>query len=245
MTLSLFNGLATRDVLRSFKEGQSGWPVAAFQLNLAQRNPALAVDGEFGPKTKAAVVSWQQQNNLTADGVAGPATCRSLCLVLTSPYQDKYRTPHGLARGVIEGESAFDPACVSAVYSNDTRDIGAWQDNISQSAWSDDERLKVSFNISTLADATLAKVRAQHDRYRSWGCDNTVAWQLGVLFHNRPADADALARASVGRDSINWTVISDDNPSWYCAQPGLCWSHRAWVQKYIQDKTRYITTYGP
>ena len=37
-----------------------------------------SIDGKFGPGTKAAVMSYQKQNNLAPDGVAGPKTYWSL-----------------------------------------------------------------------------------------------------------------------------------------------------------------------
>lgn len=38
----------------------------------------LAVDGHYGPKTKAAVLAFQQANSLTADEWAGPLTQKAL-----------------------------------------------------------------------------------------------------------------------------------------------------------------------
>jgi len=42
------------------------------------------VDGIYGPKTRAAVVWFQQKNGLTADGIAGPATLKAMGIFSSS-----------------------------------------------------------------------------------------------------------------------------------------------------------------
>ncbi len=53
-------------------------------LNAAGANPALTVDGKFGPNTATAVRTYQQQQGLTADGVAGTDTWRALLAATTN-----------------------------------------------------------------------------------------------------------------------------------------------------------------
>lgn len=57
-------------------KGAMGPEVSKLQeaLNKAGANPPLAVDGDFGPATEAAVTQFQQRNNLAPDGVVGPMT---------------------------------------------------------------------------------------------------------------------------------------------------------------------------
>jgi peptidoglycan hydrolase-like protein with peptidoglycan-binding domain len=52
--------------------------------------PSLAVDSDFGPKTKAAVLAWQDKqqtidSNMLVDGIVGPQTWKMLC-----KYESKY-----------------------------------------------------------------------------------------------------------------------------------------------------------
>lgn len=64
----------------TLKQGASGSSVRDLQekLNAAGAKPPLEVDGNFGPKTKAAVITYQQQNGLDPDGIVGPKTWASL-----------------------------------------------------------------------------------------------------------------------------------------------------------------------
>ncbi len=56
------------------QEGDSGWSVKALQLVLRGYQASLAVDGIFGPATRAAVVGFQALGKVTQDGIVGPVT---------------------------------------------------------------------------------------------------------------------------------------------------------------------------
>jgi peptidoglycan hydrolase-like protein with peptidoglycan-binding domain len=64
---------------RVVRIGNRGWDVAALQflLQRAGHGPGRA-DGVFGPLTRAAVLRAQRAAGIAADGLAGPATIRSL-----------------------------------------------------------------------------------------------------------------------------------------------------------------------
>ncbi len=72
---------AFADVL---KEGMSGKEVSALQYYLAayalfnESVPLIEVDGIFGPKTKEAVIAFQQTNGLNPDGIVGKNTWNKL-----------------------------------------------------------------------------------------------------------------------------------------------------------------------
>lgn len=59
----------------TLKEGSTGSAVSQLQQRLKTlKYYTGAVDGQFGPNTKAAVVKFQQNNGINADGVVGYVT---------------------------------------------------------------------------------------------------------------------------------------------------------------------------
>ncbi|MBF0307136.1 MAG: peptidoglycan-binding protein [Alphaproteobacteria bacterium] len=60
--------------------GDRGPEVRRLQATLARFQADLAVDGDFGPATRAALIAFQAKHGLQADGVAGPATLGALGL---------------------------------------------------------------------------------------------------------------------------------------------------------------------
>jgi peptidoglycan hydrolase-like protein with peptidoglycan-binding domain len=68
--------------------GDCGPGVRQVQEALIQRGYDLVADGEFGPRTDAAVRDWQAIWRLEVDGIVGPATWRSF-------FVDGCETPSG------------------------------------------------------------------------------------------------------------------------------------------------------
>jgi hypothetical protein len=60
------------------EEGHSGEHVKRLQQFLNARGAGLAVDGDFGPLTKAAVQAFQRDSSIDADGIVGPITLGKL-----------------------------------------------------------------------------------------------------------------------------------------------------------------------
>lgn len=58
---------------RSWRQGDTGPMVKRIQQKLN-----VTVDGEFGPKTKAALLAWQRDRWPARNGVAGPRTLKAL-----------------------------------------------------------------------------------------------------------------------------------------------------------------------
>ncbi|OGI93531.1 hypothetical protein A3A03_02285 [Candidatus Nomurabacteria bacterium RIFCSPLOWO2_01_FULL_40_18] len=61
--------------LTNLRKGSTGDTVKELQKFLnAKLNIGLIIDGIFGPKTRGAVILFQQTNNLVPDGIVGPLT---------------------------------------------------------------------------------------------------------------------------------------------------------------------------
>ncbi|NJM70933.1 MAG: peptidoglycan-binding protein [Scytonema sp. RU_4_4] len=71
--------MTTTTSILPLKEGSSGYPVTVIQEFLKTlKFYSGAIDGIFGPQTKAAVIKFQQNQKLTADGIVGPKTAIAL-----------------------------------------------------------------------------------------------------------------------------------------------------------------------
>jgi len=56
----------------------------------------ITADGDFGPKTEAAVVNWQNKNKLGGDGIVGPKTMEAMGLLSTDLTETLTQTNPGL-----------------------------------------------------------------------------------------------------------------------------------------------------
>jgi zinc D-Ala-D-Ala carboxypeptidase len=106
------------------KNGASGERVVAIQYLLNQRDAAgLAVDGQFGPKTLAAVRTFQQKNKLSVDGQVGNLTWTKLVIQVSNgsrgsavmAVQHNLRFSYGFSSLAVDG--AFGPLTQTAVKS--------------------------------------------------------------------------------------------------------------------------------
>ncbi|BBA96296.1 putative lysozyme [Actinacidiphila reveromycinica] len=103
------------------QQGAAGESTRAIQYLLDAHGSALAVDGEFGPATAAAVRSFQSAHGLVVDGIVGPATWGSLIVTVSqgatgsavSAVQHELNA-HGAALAV---DGQFGPATAAAVRS--------------------------------------------------------------------------------------------------------------------------------
>ena len=63
---------------RTLKKGHKGEDVKWLQWELREAGYNIAIDGDFGPKTNAALRAFQQSCKIVVDGLAGPVTRHNL-----------------------------------------------------------------------------------------------------------------------------------------------------------------------
>jgi zinc D-Ala-D-Ala carboxypeptidase len=107
----------------TLSEGSSGEDVRQLQIRLAgypDYGEELAIDGEFGPLTAAALQRFQEAYGLAADGVAGPATFEQLyalqdddCTPIHFSYAELNTCNSDWSGGAVSAEEAMQNALIS------------------------------------------------------------------------------------------------------------------------------------
>ena len=104
----------------TLRQGSSGAQVMALQTTLG----GLAVDGNFGPMTKAAVMAYQASRGLVADGVVGPMTGASLAGVMaggTFPAGCSSASGYSVTTGLLcSGGSTLPAGCMPGYFFSST-----------------------------------------------------------------------------------------------------------------------------
>jgi murein L,D-transpeptidase YcbB/YkuD len=107
------------------RRGDKAHPVPSLQYLLRARGHIVTVDGDFGPKTEAAVRAYQKEKNLAVDGIVGPQTWRAL--VITARRGDQgdavravqeefqYRNLSGDPNKGLQVDGIFGPKTETAV----------------------------------------------------------------------------------------------------------------------------------
>lgn len=107
---------------RAMRRGMVGWDVSVLQFLLVRsRSSAGAIDGAFGPRTRAATIRFQRRAGIGVDGIVGPQTRRAL--LAASPeavrrglnrWARRYGVSRRLVRSLAWVESGHRPHVVSS-----------------------------------------------------------------------------------------------------------------------------------
>lgn len=200
---------------RPLKQGLAGNDVYALQTGLnVFADPDIAPDGVFGERTHQAVTRYQRNRGLTADGIAGILTQRSIAINIGNRVKRGVVLPNGLLKGVFEKESGYILGNHTARYPNGSWDLGVVQRN-SQLHDIDD-----AFDVEDSINYYATRVRAAFDEYRGL---NTYSdqrnWELAAGSWNAPSWTARLARGQSLSDSA-----------------------REWIEAYIDRVTSYVTS---
>lgn len=112
---------------RTLSEGASGSDVAELQVRVAGwagYGVNMAIDGQFGPQTRAAVASFQAAYGLPSDGVAGSGTFNQIYAL-----QDADCTPIHFSWAEVDG------GCGQGGYSGGSVSAATVQTNLMRAMW--------------------------------------------------------------------------------------------------------------
>jgi peptidoglycan hydrolase-like protein with peptidoglycan-binding domain len=124
----------------TLQQGDTGSCVTALQQRLNQLGAGLAVDGDFGPATKNAVLAFQGRSRIGFDGIVGPETRshlnspggvnlnRASTSTITSYINSVFGSNAPTARKIAQCESSLRETALNH-NTNGTYDIGVFQDN--------------------------------------------------------------------------------------------------------------------
>jgi len=107
------------------RSGSSGKQVRALQRLLKQHGAKLKVDGDFGPKTKAAVRGFQRSHGLKVDGVVGKQTATKLLKPKNQAASDRFVRVGNRGKDILGAEQrlrrlGYNPGQVDGKYDQQT-----------------------------------------------------------------------------------------------------------------------------
>lgn len=98
----------------TIQEGSTGPYVVQLQTDLDQLGYSLAKDGDFGPLTRAAVVSFQGQQGIAQDGIVGPITWQHLANAIATAQGGGSPGPTSIPPPPSEPPGNIDPDTLNA-----------------------------------------------------------------------------------------------------------------------------------
>ncbi len=182
--------------------------VKAIQFALRWHGSTVIADAKFGAATAAAVAAFQRSlpgqpyvdtvHPADPSGVVGKGTAYALFAPMASAYALQFNVPVGVAHGIIELESGWDPGAVGGTTPQDLG-LAQWRTPLEHDGVLVDEA--GAFNPFT---ALQLLARTQAAFYAS-----LQHWALTIAAHHAPAWAQELA-TSTGA----WTADSPQGKSW-------------------------------
>lgn len=186
----------------------AAYGVKGIQFALRWHGFTVNADAEYGPATASAVAAFQrgQQKYPYVDavrpadppGVVGKGTAYHLFAPIASAYCARYAVPPGIAHGIVELESAWDPGAVGFTTPQDLG-LAQWRVPLEHDGEFMDEAK--AFDVFTSL-RLLAQTQAA--RYAS-----LKHWALAMAAHHAPAWAAQWAKTTGA-----WTADSPEGKSW-------------------------------
>jgi hypothetical protein len=188
--------------------GAGTWAIQSRLIALEYLPPiANAEWGIFGPKTEAAVSTFQQGNldpagkgvRLAVDGTVGRSDARALFTPLIKVAQADYHIPDDLLLGETNHESRLDPGALGYfIYYGSTLDYRGVDRGMSQInskanagiSWAQ------AFDPVFSLEWSAKRLREYHDTFAVRYPDQPqqVLWDAAVCAHNNPSAATIWAR---------------------------------------------------
>ena len=225
-------------IVASIKEGEKGWRAFALQSALRAVGRSLATDGDFGPATLKQLKTFQGNNGLTADGIAGPATQARLLQRVSHTVHDNHpRLPDGLLRGFAEAEGANVLAATNWFTPSGGKpgvDCGPVQWRRYGPPFELDE-LKSAFDPLAAFEYASRILLGRIDDYnkRRPSLSDSVVLRIAVLAHNAPFMSEQVVR--------NGHLSTPNAQATWTSKPGGGhWTHAEWMKVYPDKVMQYV-----
>lgn len=195
----------------------------------------ITPDGTFGQNTQTKTVAFQKNMGLTADGIVGPVSFRSACLLLIEGAHEA--VPDGLAQGMIEGESGYWMGASSPTYMKDgirKADVGVAQ---FQTTLSDEGAVRRALNPPLAIVRLCDFLREGQAAYRTasyvrkHAAPERLSWWLAAGRWNAPAWTDIWAARGPKDPALQVLVRGTD---------GSLITREEWVRRYVASKIIYV-----
>jgi peptidoglycan hydrolase-like protein with peptidoglycan-binding domain len=235
----------------ALREGDTGWPIYALQSGLnTLLGAGLKKDGDFGAKTTKKVRAWQKRIGLGPDGVAGVMTMSTMATALAKDADGVEGVPDGLARSLMDGESAYNFGAVNWNVGGGV-DVSLMQHRVFGPPY-DLERLRFGYSPARAIRRAMANLLDAADDFEDgpWVLSlprtqrREACLRLGLMAHNWPhqggADYIAIHGKCSSPDRIcTWLPRHDDGTSKVKFPDGTLVNTRwEWCQFYAMGSPR-------